>query len=77
MKSSDSRLRTPSVTDLTAERDDLVRRLEDGDRKIADARQRGSDITRLETHWIRLLRDYEATCAAIANGATHDLPEAA
>jgi len=65
------------ATPLTQQREELVRRLEDGDRKIAMARSAGSDVARLETLWIRLLREYEATCNAIASGAASDLRQAA
>ena len=65
------------ATPLTHQREELVRRLEDGDRKIAMARSVGSDVTRLETLWIRLLREYEVTCNAIDSGAAGDLREAA
>ena len=68
---------TELATPLTQQREELVRRLEDGDRKIAMARSAGTDVTRLETLWIRLLREYEATCNAIATGATGDLRKAA
>jgi hypothetical protein len=65
------------ATPLTQEREELVRRLEDGDRKIAMAKSAGGDVSRLETLWIRLLREYEATCNAIDSGPAGDLREAA
>ena len=68
---------TELATPLNQQREELVRRLEDGDRKIAMARSVGTDVTRLETLWIRLLREYEATCNAIATGATGNLRQAA
>jgi len=72
-----SSARTSIPATLTSDRDSLVRRLEDGDRKIAEARQSGSDVSRLEQHWIRLLREYEATCDAMRMNRTTDLRTAA
>jgi hypothetical protein len=46
---------------VLAERADLRLRLERGDDVIAAAAQAGQDVTRLEDHWIALLRAYEAT----------------
>ncbi len=62
---------------LTEQRDELIRRLEDGDRKIAMALSAGNDVRQLESLWIKLLREYEATCDAITSGAAGSLPEAA
>jgi hypothetical protein len=62
---------------IIQQRDALLQRLEDGDRKIAMARSAGSDVTRLENLWIKLLREYEATCNAIATGEAGSLRDAA
>lgn len=47
---------------LTALRDELVRRLEAGDAQITEAKRTGADTTRWENHWITLLREYEQIC---------------
>jgi hypothetical protein len=45
-----------------AERAELAMRLEDGERVIAQAQAAGQDISALEAHWIRMLRQYEQAC---------------
>ena len=65
------------ATDLITDRDNLVQRLEDGDRKISLAKANGGDVSRLETFWIQLLHEYEETCQAIARGETRRLQPAA
>jgi len=77
MKTAPATSAHPFNSELENERTELVRRLEDGDHKIAQATRDGKDVSRLETLWIRLLRDYEATCDAIARGEKTSLPEAA
>ena len=54
------------IAELVARRDELVLRLKEGDRQIAIARANGTDFARLETHWIKLLRDYESVVTRIA-----------
>ena len=70
---------TALLTDgpLVRERDELVRRLQDGDTKIILARTSGADVSRLETLWISLLHEYEATSDAIARGGSSRLASAA
>jgi hypothetical protein len=53
---------TSSTQNVTALRDELVRRLEAGDRQITEAKANGADTTRWEDHWITLLREYEQVC---------------
>ena len=51
-----------STASFTALRDELIRRLESGDRQITAAKANGADTTRWEDHWITLLREYERVC---------------
>jgi hypothetical protein len=39
--------------------EDLHQRLEEGDRRIAEAQRAGHDVAEWEVFWIRLLREYE------------------
>jgi hypothetical protein len=43
------------------ELESLVLRLEEGDRRILEAKAAGEDTTKMELFWIQLLRQYEAT----------------
>lgn len=43
-------------------RDSLVRRLDDGWRRIDAAQRTGADAAAWETFWIDLLREYEQAC---------------
>jgi hypothetical protein len=43
----------------------LERRLEDGYRRIEEARLNGADVRAWEDFWIQLLREYEAVCDEI------------
>jgi hypothetical protein len=45
-----------------ADRDRLQRRLEAGDRRIAEADGAGQDVSRWETFWLQLLAEYEQVC---------------
>jgi hypothetical protein len=56
---------TTATIDLQARKDELVRRLQNGDEQISAARRDGADTTRLEDHWITLLRQYESICQEI------------
>jgi len=58
---------TTVTGDLQARKDDLVRRLRNGDDQISAAKGVGADTTRLENHWITLLRQYELVCQEIAD----------
>jgi len=49
---------TTAPSDQTAARDRLQRRLEVGDRRIAEAQQAGQKTTGWEDFWIELLREY-------------------
>lgn len=44
---------------LTAKRDELVGRLDNGAARIEEARAKGKDVQEWEDYWIRLLRHYE------------------
>lgn len=44
----------------------LVDRLNKGDELIAQKRALGEDVSRLEDFWVDLLREYETTCAQLA-----------
>jgi hypothetical protein len=57
--------RKTSATDLQARKDELVRRLQDGDEQISAAKRDGADTTGWENHWITLLRQYESVCQEI------------
>ena len=55
---------------LIEKRDQLVQRLTDGDQRISMGRRNGTDTSKWETGWIRLLRDYERICRQLdADGA--------
>jgi hypothetical protein len=62
---------------LLARRNELLRRLNDGDERIAHARRMGTDTAQWETHWIALLRDYELVCQEIANAGSAAFARAA
>lgn len=47
---------------LSAKRDLLVGRLENGSRQIEELRSAGTDVDAWEEYWIRLLRQYEQVC---------------
>jgi hypothetical protein len=47
---------------LIEQRDQLVQRLTAGDQRINLGRRNGTDTSKWETGWIRLLRDYERIC---------------
>lgn len=47
----------------------LVRRLEDGYRRIDQAIAAGSDVSAWETFWIDLLHEYEAVCDELQEAA--------
>jgi hypothetical protein len=51
--------------DVAEERDELRRRLEEGDRRIAEAQRAGRDVSAWEDVWIALLRRYEQACRAL------------
>jgi hypothetical protein len=51
-----------SESDLTARRESLARRLEDGYQRIDEAALAGADVVEWETFWIRLLHEYEGVC---------------
>ena len=53
---------TQTRTSLIAQRDELLQRLTTGDQRIALGRRSGTDTSRWETGWIKLLRDYERIC---------------
>ena len=59
---------TDSLTALNRRRDELLKRLNDGDAQIRDAARSGIDTARWEDLWISLLREYEAVCRQIASG---------
>ena len=67
---------TNATTNLQARRDELVRRLQNGDEQISTAKRDGTDATRLEDHWITLLRQYESVCQEIT-GSGDQFPAAA
>ena len=48
-----------------ARRSALERRLEDGYRRIEEARLNGADVRAWEDFWIQLLREYEGVCDEI------------
>jgi hypothetical protein len=52
----------PKEDSLTVQEYTLYRRLEDGDKRIEQARMRGEDVTAWEDFWIDLLHQYEAVC---------------
>jgi hypothetical protein len=62
-----ARRATTSTAHVIALRDELVRRLEAGDRQISSAKANGADATRWEDHWITLLREYEQVCRMLSN----------
>ncbi len=62
---------------LISQRDALVSRLNEGDRQIQMARANGSETARLETLWIRLLREYEAVCRVLDQKLAEPLATAA
>ena len=66
-----------SSTELVARRNELQRRLHDGDVQISAARLNGADTYRWETHWIMLLREYETVCDQIAEIVPNRLRTAA
>lgn len=45
----------------------LERRLEDGYRRIEEARLNGADVRAWEDFWVQLLREYEAVCDEIGS----------
>lgn len=51
-----------AIAHLVSQRNALVDRLEAGTAQIERLRADGEDVSRLEDHWIRLLRRYEAVC---------------
>lgn len=57
---------------LIAQRDELVQRLNDGDQRIKLGRRNGTDTSKWETGWIRLLRDYEQICQSIESLGSDD-----
>ena len=57
---------TPDSADLRLARQlALERRLEDGYRRIEEARLHGADVRAWEDFWCQLLREYEAVCDEI------------
>jgi hypothetical protein len=55
----------PSLTYYGGDRgrnelESLVLRLEEGDRRILEAKSAGEDTTKMELFWIQLLHQYEA-----------------
>lgn len=48
--------------EIVARRQTLVGRLEDGYRRIEEARQQGADIGTWEGFWLGLLEEYETIC---------------
>lgn len=50
-------------------RDGLARRLDDGYRRIDEARVNGVDVTAWETFWCELLGDYERLCDELDRAA--------
>jgi hypothetical protein len=56
------KVRSLEIEGLIKNRDELVARLDDGSDKIEEAILQGKDVTNWESHWIGLLRQYEAVC---------------
>jgi hypothetical protein len=53
---------------LIEQRDLLVQRLTAGDQRISLGRRNGTDTSKWESGWIRLLRDYERICRQLNDG---------
>lgn len=51
-----------TVTRLEEKRDEYSARLDDGLIKIEEAKSQGKNTEQWESHWIKLLREYEAIC---------------
>jgi hypothetical protein len=52
-----------------SELESLVLRLEEGERRILEAKAAGEDTTKMELFWIQLLRQYEAVYDEILQAA--------
>ena len=52
----------PTVDRAPFDQETLERRLDDGYRRIEDARVQGRDVQAWEEFWIQLLREYEDIC---------------
>lgn len=57
---------------LTAQRDSLLERLEDGYQKIEQSLVAGQDVANWEDFWVLLLRRYEQVCDDLRD-LRHDL----
>lgn len=62
----------PTIVELKAERDNLVARLDEGERQIEAAKALSRDIARWEDFWINLLHRYERVCDRLQE-LTHQL----
>ena len=64
MKSSKLRAvnQPPSVDRAPFDQETLERRLDDGYRRIEEAKVQGRDVQAWEEFWIQLLREYEQIC---------------
>lgn len=51
-----------TISHLTAQRNSLVDRLENGSRQIEELRLAGENVDQYERFWLRLLHQYEQVC---------------
>jgi len=55
-----------SIADLSAQRDEFVKRLNGGFKRIEEARSTGVGVEGWERFWMELLQQYEAICDRLA-----------
>jgi hypothetical protein len=55
-------IQPPTVDRAPYDQETLERRLDDGYRRIEEARVQGRDVQAWEEFWIQLLREYEEIC---------------
>lgn len=56
------RERATTIAKLEEKKGEYVERLDIGGAKIEEARSQGKDVTKWETYWCELLKEYEAVC---------------